>query len=64
MQLELFRTAQSETPDPGLREEWKTIKAFPLYEASAFGRFHHILNELRVKKTPLHGGRGWIKVAP
>ncbi len=24
--------------------------------------FHHVLNEQRVEKSPLHGGRGWIKV--
>jgi hypothetical protein len=26
--------------------------------------FHHALTELRVEKSPLHGGMGWIKVAP
>ena len=26
--------------------------------------FHHVLTELRVEKSPLHGGRGWIKVVP
>jgi hypothetical protein len=26
--------------------------------------FHHALTELRVAKSPLHGGRGWIKVVP
>jgi hypothetical protein len=26
--------------------------------------FHHVLSELRMGKTPLHGGMGWIKVAP
>jgi purine nucleoside phosphorylase len=26
--------------------------------------FHHVLNELRVEKSPLHGGIGWIKVVP
>jgi hypothetical protein len=26
--------------------------------------FHHVLTELRVAKSPLHGGMGWIKIAP
>jgi hypothetical protein len=26
--------------------------------------FHHVLTELRVAKSPLHGGIGWIKVVP
>lgn len=26
--------------------------------------FHHGLTELRVEKSPLHGGMGWIKVTP
>jgi purine nucleoside phosphorylase len=26
--------------------------------------FHHALTELRVAKSPLHGGMGWIKVTP
>jgi hypothetical protein len=26
--------------------------------------FYHVLTELRVEKSPLHGGRGWIKVVP
>ena len=26
--------------------------------------FHHVLTELRVAKSPLHGGMGWIKVVP
>jgi len=26
--------------------------------------FHHALTELRVKKSPLRCGMGWIKVAP
>jgi hypothetical protein len=26
------------------------------------GGFHHVLTELRVEKSPLHGGMGWIKV--
>ena len=26
--------------------------------------FHHVLTELRVEKSPLHGGMGWIKVVP
>jgi hypothetical protein len=33
--------------------------------AIVLGRgFHHALTELRVEKSPLHGGMGWIKVAP
>jgi hypothetical protein len=33
--------------------------------AIVLGRgFHRALTELRVKKTPLHGGMGWIKIAP
>ena len=26
--------------------------------------YHHVLTELRVEKSPLHGGMGWIKVVP
>ena len=26
--------------------------------------FHHVLAELRVEKSPLHDGIGWIKVEP
>jgi hypothetical protein len=26
--------------------------------------FYHALTELRVAKSPLHGGIGWIKVVP
>lgn len=26
--------------------------------------FHHTLTELRVEKSPLHGGIDWIKVVP
>jgi hypothetical protein len=42
----------------------KSITATPNAGHRAGQRISHVLTELRVEKSPLHGGRGWIKVEP
>jgi hypothetical protein len=56
MQLELFHIAESEISDAAKREEWKTIKEFPLYEASTFGRFRRKYDCKIVGGTVAHNG--------
>jgi hypothetical protein len=56
MQLELFSVVQVETSDAALREEWKIIKEFPLYEASTFGRFRRKHDYKIIGGTVAHNG--------
>lgn len=56
MQLELFRFDQTEVSDMASREEWKTIKQFPLYEASTFGRFRRKYDCKIIGGTVSHNG--------
>jgi hypothetical protein len=49
---------------PPPRDSKKNLPLRPTLAIVPGSGFHHALTELRVAKSPLHGGMGWIKVTP
>ena len=60
----LSATSKMQSPQTAAARLKKISPLRPTLAIVLGSGYHHVLTELRVEKSPLHGGMGWIKVVP